>query len=549
MSENKPIRFMALVLSLMLLLSGFTTVAADGASLSAGTAEVSAGQTAVVMITLKNSGSLSGINFTLSYDTARLSYIESAAQTGNGADSPVIYNDSQNGVVHYAWDSAEGNKNINGNFITFQFKVESGAAAGDIPLTVTVKEAYRLDISGGALKSENVTVSAENGKITVKGTDSAVSETIAAIANIGTVTYDSDSLSRINNAANKYLALTYTQRQQVTNFDTLLAAQEKYSQLEADYKAQQAKSQADSWRADNAVILAKTVENLTLADKPAVQAALDGYIKLSTAAKADAIKEKNHLNILNNYFAILEKIAEDAAYEAELRAQAEELAKKYRKDFAALLSTTTDKVFTEQNDSIIYAISEMDGLVMMNPYVKELLSGELAHLNSLLAAIEELLKAENPEESEYIIEANEFKLNYSYVLSLSPENVTLDDALEIQVALAVLDTLEDETQELLKKEKAHLESLAEAVESLTEDDEDGSSLTDTEDGDMDELVIIPESEYPAAQVKTVRVVSRQGFNPVIWILLCIFAVASLAVIGLWIFYLYIKKGKEPEEDI
>ncbi|MDD2302760.1 MAG: dockerin type I domain-containing protein, partial [Eubacteriales bacterium] len=113
----------------------------------------------------------------------------------------------------------------------------------------------------------------------------------AALAlTVGTVRVADETL--VNAALSAYDALTAEAKAKLTAEKTLLDS--LVVQIE-DLKAQ---AEADAFRTTHGAILAETVDTVVKTDRAAVDAALNGYALLSTAAQAKASSEKTLLDAL-----------------------------------------------------------------------------------------------------------------------------------------------------------------------------------------------------------------------------------------------------------
>ena len=129
------------------------------------------------------------------------------------------------------------------------------------------------------------------------------------------------------------------------------------------------------FKSDNAEVLTKTPETVTVADKTAVEKALNEYNGLSPEAQAKLTDEKANLDALKA------KIAEQEAQEA----QDAEVAK-FKSDNADALAKTPETVTISDKDAVAKALADY---AKLSPASQAKLTDEKANLDKLQAKIAE----------------------------------------------------------------------------------------------------------------------------------------------------------------
>ena len=162
--------------------------------------------------------------------------------------------------------------------------------------------------------------------------------------------------------------------------------------------------------------------------------------------------------------------------------------------------------------------------------------GIKAHAQKLLEiALREYLK-ENPVDKEYILKAEDFKSKFSYVLSLTPDDLTYVDIADINTAYIAYSFLDSKTKTYLKKEIALLEELIAKADTLSPaDDSDFDFNIDTDsdnsdkNGDKETEIVELVKRVPDNGTYSIDFISR-GTSKFIWFFAIIDAL-SLVLLG------------------
>lgn len=189
-----------------------------------------------------------------------------------------------------------------------------------------------------------------------------------------------------------------------------------------------------TFKTDNSIVLLLTINTVTISDKALVENALVSYEALSTEAKALVINEKE---LLNNLLSIINHL--DA-----IQLEISEFTIKYS-DVLALTILDVVKSDKDNIEEAILAYNELD----IDSKIQ--LVNEKSLLDSLLQEILKQMQLE--QEITTFIEEN------SYVLSLTVEEVTIDDNVLLQFALDAFISLSTDAKSSLSTEKALLDTL------------------------------------------------------------------------------------------
>lgn len=176
-------RMLALVLVLAMSFALVTTsaIAADGLTISVGSAAAKAGETVTVPVTISNNPGILAAKLSISFNHEVLELTEmtnGTVFTGNDTSAELnktVYKDgalipNECAAVFEKSLSDEGVSG-NGTLLTLTFKIKEGATAGDYPVNVTVTQ-----IVDSA--ETNITATAENGKVTVNAAGPSISDVV-----------------------------------------------------------------------------------------------------------------------------------------------------------------------------------------------------------------------------------------------------------------------------------------------------------------------------------------------------------------------------------
>ena len=159
-------------------------------------------------------------------------------------------------------------------------------AIGDVtlasePAIVAARSAYdALTDAQKAFVTNYATLTAAEAKLDIlkkqAESDEAAAKAVTDLINgIGAISYTTESKALIDAAREAYNALTDAQKALVTNYATLVAAEQVYEQLKAEAEADQ--------KAANVVIdLIDQIGEVTLASEPAINAARTAYNSLTS---------------------------------------------------------------------------------------------------------------------------------------------------------------------------------------------------------------------------------------------------------------------------
>jgi len=271
---------------------------------------------------------------------------------------------------------------------------------GDLPGTTPQEEA-------DAFKAAHATILAKNVDAVVVGDEAAVNAALAAY----------NALS----SAAKLLVIA-----EKTTLDLQLG------QI-AILKAGELGAQAVIFRNAYAVILAKDVEALVLADSAAVNIALAAYNALDSGVQALLTTEKAKLDQL------LDRIEE-----LEASATPEALAAAFIEGYASIINKDLNELEIADKTAVETAL---DAYGHLDIAVKDQLSTEKVKLDQLKARIEVLEDAED------------FRTTYADILDKEVGTVAISDETDVANALAALEELNEPVKALLDAEKTKLEQL------------------------------------------------------------------------------------------
>ncbi|MBQ2135257.1 MAG: hypothetical protein II201_00055 [Clostridia bacterium] len=481
---------------------------------------------------------LNGFSIYLTFPEEQIEYVNGSAKSNiSGIEGVTVY--CSEGRVYFVWESDEAVTVSTGKFATFTFNT-SGNFSGAI-VQLTVESMYYTAISGGKLVFNDISFSPlASGMLNAKSADTVVQDVIQLINNIGTVTFTDECKQKIDTAYNAYLNLSLSQRENVTNYNTLTKAIKLYDQLKqsADYDASD--EEVEKFLSEHASVLSLSLNNVTLNDLKGIEDALNDLKNLSVVAQSRLARQKYQLNSLLEKAKELASGLEEEKKQQQLREEAEKLANEFRNNlYSWTLKLTPQTVTVDDETGVRAMLEELDGVAIMNDLAYEMLAPEKALLDSLLEQIEKLLILESPEDAEYIKEANRFKNNYSYILNLAPTEVTADDELYITIAYEVYNMLNDKTKSYLTNEGKILKGLLDAVSNIPSEEDDSEII----DSDNSEEVIEKEKiVYREASGKDYLVkFSNKKLSKTVWIMIILAVAACLNTAVIYVYSLCYKR--------
>ena len=266
-------------------------------------------------------------------------------------------------------------------------------------------------------------------------------------------TVQASDLDKINEFLNDYEKLPEKVKPQFE--DTAAKLIELKKQLEMPTPPEDTSDQ--EFKQNNAEILAKTPDTVTVADKAAVEKALNDYNALSPEAQAKLTDEKANLDKLQA------KIAEQEAQDAEVA--------KFKSDNADALAKTPDTVTVADKAAVEKALNDYNAL---SPASQAKLTAEKANLDAL--------KAKIAEQEAQDAEVAKFKSDNADALAKTPETVTVADKAAVEKALNDYNALSPASQAKLTAEKANLDALkAKIAEQEAQDSEVAKFKSDNAD--------------------------------------------------------------------
>ena len=542
----------AVMLLLQLAMPAF---AASNQTLTFSSEDVTAskGDTVILPITISSESviEISGLALSIKYKTECLAYKKGSFETSvvSGMSDCVVYNDPTKGVVTFAWTSVE-NVKLSKKVVVFkpQFEILQSATV-DSSAVIEITEAYTYKETE---KNPIVDFNISNKKVDVEitiGTDSSVKNVMDLIDSIGKVEYTQDSLNEIMAAASAYSMLTEAQKQKVTNYNVLSEAIVEYERLRIASEESKVSQEISEYMEEHIYALGLTIDTVTIEDEEAVTRALDAYGELSADAKSrsEVYKYKKNLDKLQEQIGALIQEKKDAEKEAEYKVKAKEYADSFKDEYKALFQLTADTVTLDHEASLNKALSALNmlsGLQFYGPYVEEYLKGEKILLTALIDTVQDMKKdASTGNETTPEIEADNFRNTFAYILSLQPDDVTADDALEIRLAEALYDMLDPAVQELLVEECAHIGELLSALDNLPEEDEQDDNDNEESVESVTEKNVIVKNGLEGL---VMRFANRQ-VGIIVAMLLLLLLLSTIIFVVLQLFYhFYMKKGYKSD---
>ena len=517
-------------------------------------AYASKGDTIVLPITISSESAIeiSGLALSVRYKTDCLSYKKGSFETSvvSGMSDCVVYNDSTKGVVTFAWTSVENIKLAKKNVIfkpqfeVLQSATEDSSVVLEITEAYTYKATEKNPIVDFTISNRNVDV-----RVTI-GNDSFVENVISLIDTIGKVEYTQESLNKIMESASAYGTLTEMQKKKVTNYSILAEAMVEYERLRIAAEESKVSQEISAYMEEHIYALGLTIDTVTIADEDAVTSAINAYGELSADAKSrsEVYKYKKNLDKISAQINVLKQEILDQQKEVEYKAKAIEYADFFKDEYKILLQLKTDTVTLDHEASLNKALSALNmlsGLQFYGPYVEEYLKAEKILLTALIDTVQDIKKnASNGEGATPEIEADNFRNNFAYILSLNPEDVSADDALELRLAEVLFDMLDPEVQELLTQEYAHIEELLSALDNLPDENEQSDNENSQNGESVTETEIVVRNGLEGLVMKF----ANRQVGIIVLILLLLLLLSTIVFIVLQLFYhLYLKKGHKLNE--
>ena len=502
-----------------------------------------------ITVTIKPSSvfsNIGGMRVMLEYDTARLKYVEGSRKILNKeiSEKDLTPDKQTNGKLYFVYEAQKGITLENG-IVSYQFEVLSNAQDGEAKLKLNVYEMYLADDK----YTDVITATQDTSStVTIGATDTAVTTVQEKITAIGTVTATNECKKLIDEAFEAYNALTTVQKNQVGNYDTLIAAYDTYNKLKSESDKSESKAQADAFREKYKDILSLTSKTVKISNEAKIKAATDEWNKIaSTDVKGMLVSEKNLLRVLAQRIEELKKIAEDEAAEAVLKAEAKELAKQFREYYKGVLSLTTKTVTPEDSMGVTSALSEIENYQFVNTYVQDELKKEKALLEKLNARIEEIRAEEgaHPERAE----VEEFNQKYGWLRAVDEKEITADDYITLSVALSYYEGLSNEAKALLPDAFEKLNKLLTISEELFyEEKEVEKEVIKTEIVEVNSTITETVEMPGETQIKTDTKYLMRNIHPmVIWSVI-IFAVSVSALAAAFIAFFTRKKEALKQEE-
>lgn len=105
----------------------------------------------------------------------------------------------------------------------------------------------------------------------------------------------------------------------------------------------------------------------------------------------------------------------------------------------------------------------------MNPLAQEMLSEQKKLLDEMVKRIEQIQIEKDKENEPAIVAYHKYKKDFGWILNMPLSAVTLDDVVDIKVAVFSYESLPTETQKMLTEEKEQLDNLLAVANSLSPD--------------------------------------------------------------------------------
>ena len=550
-----PFLSMLLVATMLLLNGSVLCLAASSPSFyvkNVAAVEKNSSFVAEVFVQSDQTVQVNGMAVQLKYDQAKIAYVQNSARSAQtGFTDIVTY--GKHGEVKLVWDSLHAADLKTGKL--FQFTFETLEDFSDTQISLEITSLYHVS---GAVKDIPIG-SCTAGKITLKD-DSAVHSVVAKIDAIGQVQYTEACRKNIDSAWEAYYALSSAERASVSNYKVLVTAMQTYATLERANAESRLLQEIAAYKKQHAYAFSltrETVSNATLPDGSykdvvALKAAIAGMEDdtLTMPAKARLLTNKYDLVSVLAYLEdmLADEIAEkdEAAREAAKKAAAEEAVAEFNaQDFNWVFKLTIDTV-TIRDETGVREVLNALASYEINEYAVEMLAPKKAQLQALLEKIEALLIALHPEDAEQIRAANDFKNTFSYVLGLTPQSVTLEDEIDVNVVYYAYELLDDDVKIYLEKEGALLESLMNAIAKLPageKPDGDGAEIenTGTEENTKPNTL-------PAVNAKNYAVkFMNKAMNRTVWKLLILNAVLLVNFVVCYVLFKTAKSKQNKRE--
>ena len=392
-----------------------------------------------------------GADIDVTYDASVLTIQESDVVAGELVNGSAFdANVEESGKIGVMTVSTDDMLFGDGTVFSAAFTVKPDAQLGKSEVGIHITklidaQAHPVVVEDGVEKAGSVTVTQG---VVVNPDQEAADAWKAENADILGKTVDNVAVTdeaAVDSALAGYDELTPGAQGLVTEEKALLdSLKAKINELKAGAEV---KAEADAWKQQNADILGKTVENVTIEDETAVDAALAGYEQLSPEAQGLVTEEKALLDSLK---AKIEELKAGAEVQAEADA--------WKQQNADILGKTVEDVAITDEAAVDAALA---GYGQLSPEAQGLVTDEKALLDSLKAKINELKAG-----AEVKAEADAWKQQNADILGKTVENVTIEDETAVDAALAGYEQLSPEAQGLVTEEKALLDSLKAKIEEL-----------------------------------------------------------------------------------